>query len=165
MRSLIIAWIVLGAVVSAQRGAANGEWRAWGGDLGVTRYAPLDQIDASNFNTLQIAWRFKTENLGKRPDFNLQTVPLMINGVLYATAGEHRNAVAINAGTGTAAADCKHLAEHTDRSRRAQRDGAVEGNDRPDRLVRREVAHVDQRVALDGTATLSEPRASDHLGV
>jgi quinoprotein glucose dehydrogenase len=90
----------LSAAVSAQRGTNGTEWRSWGGDLGVTRYAPLDQINASNFNTLQIAWRFKTENLGKRPDFNLQSTPLMINGVLYATAGEHRNAVAINAANG-----------------------------------------------------------------
>jgi quinoprotein glucose dehydrogenase len=88
------------ASVEAQRGTINGEWRAWGGDLGVTRYAPLDQITASNFNQLQIAWRFKTDNLGKRPDFNLQATPLMIGGVLYATAGEHRNAVAINGATG-----------------------------------------------------------------
>ena len=95
-----IVALLLGSAVLAQRGATNGEWRAWGGDLGVTRYAPLDQINASNFNSLQIAWRFKTENLGKRPDFNLQTTPLMVNGVLYATAGEHRNAVAINAASG-----------------------------------------------------------------
>jgi len=91
---------VLSAPLVAQRGTTNGEWRAWGGDLGVTRYAPLDQINASNFSTLEIAWRFKTDILGRRPDFNLQTTPLMINGVLYATAGEHRDAVAINAATG-----------------------------------------------------------------
>jgi quinoprotein glucose dehydrogenase len=91
---------LLSSAVVAQRGAPGGEWRTWGGDLGATRYAPLDQIDASNFDKLQIAWRFKTENLGKRPDFNLQTTPLMVGGVLYATAGEHRNAVAINAATG-----------------------------------------------------------------
>jgi quinoprotein glucose dehydrogenase len=97
---LSIALLLASTTLAAQRGAANGEWRTWGGDLGVTRYAPLDQIDASNFSKLQIAWRFKTENLGKRPDFNLQTTPLMVNGVLYATAGEHRNAVAINAATG-----------------------------------------------------------------
>ena len=88
------------ATLAAQHGATNGEWRTWGGDLGVTRYAPLDQINGANFNTLEVAWRFKTENLGSRPDFNLQTTPLMINGVLYATVGEHRNAVAINAATG-----------------------------------------------------------------
>jgi len=88
------------AAVAAQHGASGGEWRTWGGDLGATRYAPLDQITGTNFSTLEVAWRFKTENLGSRPDFNLQTTPLMINGVLYATAGEHRNAVAINAATG-----------------------------------------------------------------
>ena len=84
----------------AQHGAGNGEWRTWAGDLGATRYAPLDQITAANFKTLQVAWRFGTDNLGTRPDFNLQTTPLMINGVLYATAGEHRNAVALDAATG-----------------------------------------------------------------
>src|SRR5688572_6500890 len=98
--TLLLAFLALGVALQAQRGTNGTEWRTWGGDLAVTRYAPLDQINGSNFNTLQIAWRFKTENLGKRPDFNLQTTPLMVNGVLYATAGEHRNAVAINATTG-----------------------------------------------------------------
>ena len=99
-RITALVWLLAMVAVSAQKGAPNGEWRAWGGDLGATRYAALDQINASNFSKLQIAWRFKTENLGKRPDFNLQTTPLMVNGVLYATAGEHRNAVAINGATG-----------------------------------------------------------------
>src|SRR5262245_12343061 len=88
------------ATASAQRGTVDGQWRTGGGALGATRYAPLDQITAANFNQLQIAWRFKTENLGKRPDFNLQTTPLMVNGVLYGTAGEHRNAIALDATTG-----------------------------------------------------------------
>ena len=65
-------------VARRQHGTTNGEWRTWGGDLGVTRYAPLDQINAANFNTLEVAWRFRTDNLGARPDFNLQTTPLMI---------------------------------------------------------------------------------------
>jgi len=88
------------AILSAQHGAPNGEWRTYAGDLGATRYAALDQIHAANFNSLEVAWRFRTENLGSRPDFNLQTTPLMIGGVLYATAGEHRNAIALNAATG-----------------------------------------------------------------
>ncbi len=96
----IAAACLLGVSVGAQYGATNGEWRTWAGDLGGTRYAPLDQITAANFSTLQVAWRFGTDNLGSRPDFNLQTTPLMINGVLYATAGEHRNAVALDGATG-----------------------------------------------------------------
>ena len=99
----IIAGIVLilaPAVVAAQHGAVDGEWRTYGGDLGGTRYAPLDQIDGSNFNDLEVAWRFRTANLGPGPDFNYQTTPLMVDGVLYATAGSRRNAVAIDAATG-----------------------------------------------------------------
>ena len=99
-RLLIVLISILPAALAAQQGTANGEWRTYAGDLGATRYAPLDQITAANFNSLEVAWRFRTENLGSRPDFNLQTTPLMINGVLYATAGEHRNAIALNAATG-----------------------------------------------------------------
>ncbi|HUJ51304.1 MAG TPA: hypothetical protein VLW25_13935, partial [Bryobacteraceae bacterium] len=47
-----------------QSGAKNGEWPTYGGDLGSTRYSPLDQINASNFNKLEVAWRFKTDSLG-----------------------------------------------------------------------------------------------------
>ncbi|MEQ1909496.1 MAG: pyrroloquinoline quinone-dependent dehydrogenase [Vicinamibacterales bacterium] len=88
------------ASLVAQQGAKGGEWHSWAGDAGSTRYAPLDQINAQNFSKLEVAWRFKTDNLGPRPDFNLQTTPLMVNGVLYFTAGSHRNAVAVNAATG-----------------------------------------------------------------
>jgi quinoprotein glucose dehydrogenase len=95
-----IACLAGGISAAAQRGTTAGEWRTWGGDLGATRYAPLDQIDASNFSKMEVAWRFKTDNLGPRPDFNLQATPLMIGGVLYATAGSARNAVAIDAATG-----------------------------------------------------------------
>ena len=54
--------------LAAQSGAKNGEWRTYGGDLGSTRYSPLDQINAGNFNKLEVAWRFKTDSLGPRPD-------------------------------------------------------------------------------------------------
>ena len=98
--SLVLVVRAAAATVSGQQGAKNGEWRAWAGDTGATRYAPLDQINAGNFSKLEVAWRFKTDNLGPRPDFNLQTTPLMVNGVLYFTAGSHRNVVAVNAATG-----------------------------------------------------------------
>ncbi|MEW6322705.1 MAG: PQQ-binding-like beta-propeller repeat protein [Acidobacteriota bacterium] len=107
------------APLGAQQGAAGGEWRTWGGDLGATRYAPLDQITASNFSQLQIAWRFRTENLGARPDFNLQTTPLMVGGVLYATAGEHRDAIAIDGRTGELR--WMHRLDEGERARRSAR--------------------------------------------
>ena len=77
-----------------------GEWPTYGADLASTRYSPLDQINADNFSTLQLAFRFKTENLGPRPEFQFQGTPLMANGVLYLTAGTRRAAVALDATTG-----------------------------------------------------------------
>jgi quinoprotein glucose dehydrogenase len=82
------------------RGTQDGQWPTYGGDLASRRYSPLSQIDAGNFNKLEIAWRFKTDNLGPRPEFQLQTTPLMVNGSLYFTAGTRRAAVAIDAATG-----------------------------------------------------------------
>jgi quinoprotein glucose dehydrogenase len=99
------AWataLVLIATVgpAAQRGAENGQWRSYGGDIGHTRYAPLDQIDAKNFSSLEVAWRFKTDNLGPRPEFQFESTPLVANGILYSTAGSRRAVVALDAATG-----------------------------------------------------------------
>jgi quinoprotein glucose dehydrogenase len=97
---------VLGASSFAQApgrapaAAPKGEWRTYGSDLASTRYAPLDQINAGNFNKLEVAWRFKTDNMGPTPEFNFQSTPLMANGVLYTTAGSRRSVVAIDPGTG-----------------------------------------------------------------
>ena len=79
---------------------ASGEWPTYGGDLRSTRYSPLDQVSAANFDTLEVAWRFKTDNLGPRPEFTLQTTPLMIGGRLFFTAGTRRAAVALDAAAG-----------------------------------------------------------------
>jgi quinoprotein glucose dehydrogenase len=86
--------------VQGQSGAADGEWRSYGGDLGHTRYAPLDQITAANFEDLEVAWRFKTDNLGPRPEFNLQSTPLVVNGRLFSTGGTRRAVVALDPATG-----------------------------------------------------------------
>jgi quinoprotein glucose dehydrogenase len=86
--------------VGAQSGATNGEWRTYAGDLGNTHYSPLDQIGAGNFSKLQVAWRFKTDNLGPRPEFNFEGTPLMAKGVIYSTAGTRRAVVALDAATG-----------------------------------------------------------------
>ena len=81
-------------------GAQGGEWRTYGGDLANTRYAPLDQITRENFNTLEVAWRFKTDALGPRPEYNFQSTPLMAGGVLYSTAGTRRAVIALDAASG-----------------------------------------------------------------
>ena len=57
-------------------------------------------INAGNFNTLEVAWRFKTDSLGPRPEFKLEGTPLMVGGMLYATSGTRRAVVALDAKTG-----------------------------------------------------------------
>ena len=47
---------------------AAGGWPHYTADLRGSRNSPLDQINASNFNKLEVAWRFKTDNLGPRPE-------------------------------------------------------------------------------------------------
>ena len=79
---------------------AGGEWPSYTGDVRGSRYSPLDQINAANFGTLEVAWRFKTDALGPRPEFKLEGTPLVVGGVLYATAGTRRAVVALDAATG-----------------------------------------------------------------
>ena len=93
-------WLWTTAPVAGQVGANKDEWRTYGGDLANRRYSSLDQINAGNFSKLEVAWRFKTDNFGPRPEFNLQGTPLMVNGVLYAPAGTRRAVVALDAATG-----------------------------------------------------------------
>src|SRR5882762_2927742 len=85
---------------SGQPSTKNGEWPAYTADVRGSKYSPLDQIDASNFNKLEVAWRFKTDNLGPRPEFKLEGTPLMVKGVLYVTAGTRRSVIALDARTG-----------------------------------------------------------------
>ncbi len=76
-------------------GTANGEWHHYTGDMKGSRYTPLDQINADNFEDLEMVWSFSTKNLGTRGEYKLEVTPLMVDGVLYATAGTRRTAIAI----------------------------------------------------------------------
>jgi quinoprotein glucose dehydrogenase len=80
--------------------AKDTEWPTYGADLRNSHYRPLDQINAANFSKLEIAWRFKTDNLGTRPEFKLEGTPLMVKGTIYATGGTRRSVVALDAKTG-----------------------------------------------------------------
>jgi quinoprotein glucose dehydrogenase len=91
---------LIAALLSAQTPVKTGEWRHYGADLANTHYSPLDQINAANFSKLQVAWRFKTDNLGPSREGQLEATPLMVGGMLYTTGGTRRAVVAINAATG-----------------------------------------------------------------
>ena len=119
MRTRHAGFIAVAAAVAlsvqpaaAQYGAANGEWRSYGGDNGGTKYSPLEQIDAGNFDDLRVAWRWQTadtsidvealrESEEDRPISirGLQATPLMVDGVLYLTTALYQ-AAAVDAGSG-----------------------------------------------------------------
>ena len=103
LTALVATWMAAGLSgqpAGAPRGTQNGEWPNYSGDIKGSRYSPLDQINASNFNKLEVAWRLKTDNLGPRPEYKLEGTPLMIKGTLYMTGGTRRAVVALDAKTG-----------------------------------------------------------------
>jgi quinoprotein glucose dehydrogenase len=85
---------------SAANRAPYVNWSSYNADIKGSRYAPLNQINASNFSQLEVAWRFKTDALGSRPEYKLEGTPLMVDGTIYATGGTRRSVVALDAVTG-----------------------------------------------------------------
>jgi len=83
---------------SLVRGNAPGEWRYWGADAWSTRYSPLDQINASNFGQLEVAWQWSAGSLGA--DEYYRTTPLYANGRLFTVATTRRVAAAIDPAKG-----------------------------------------------------------------
>src|ERR1700761_1469546 len=90
----------LATVFASDLPKADTEWPTYAADLAGSRYRPLDQINASNFSKLEVAWTFKTDSIGNRKEFKLEGTPLMVGGVVYATAGSRRAAIALDAETG-----------------------------------------------------------------
>ena len=78
----------------------SGEWPTYSGDIKGSRYSPLAQITAANFNKLEVAWHLKTDNLGPRPEYKLEGTPLMVRGVVYLVGGTRRSVLALDAKTG-----------------------------------------------------------------
>src|SRR2546428_4123016 len=98
---LIASLLLVGISIAGQQGApTNGEWRRIGGDGGSTRYSPLDQINAQNVKNLKIAWTWKGDNFGSGLEIKNENTPLMVNGILYFTAGDRRSVIAADPGSG-----------------------------------------------------------------
>jgi len=95
----VASWSLTG---SGQTGAKNGEWPAYRGDQASTGYSPADLINRDNVKNLQVAWTWKFDNYGGAASETVttETTPLMVNGVLYFTAGARRTVVAARADTG-----------------------------------------------------------------
>lgn len=88
------------SIVLAQQGATDGQWRAYGGDAGSTRYSSLDQINASNAAELEVAWMWKADSLLPGAQATSEVTPIMVDGVLYFSMDQRRYVIAADAGTG-----------------------------------------------------------------
>ena len=99
-----LAWLSSGLIgqnrTAGTPSLAAGDWPHYTGDMRGGKYSPLAQIDASNFSKLEVAWRFKTDAFGPRPEFKLEGTPVAVNGVLYTTAGVRRSVIALDGKTG-----------------------------------------------------------------
>ncbi|MCH7747923.1 MAG: PQQ-binding-like beta-propeller repeat protein [Acidobacteria bacterium] len=60
MLAVMVGCALAAGPATAQHGATGGEWRSHSGDLGATKYSPLDQITAENFADLEVTWHWKT---------------------------------------------------------------------------------------------------------
>jgi quinoprotein glucose dehydrogenase len=104
LRSLLVIGVIggsqsLGAQTpSGARGNVPGEWRVWSADHWSSRYAPLDQINAQNFNSLKVAWQWNAGAFGA--DEYYRTTPLYANGRLFTVATTRRVAMAIDPARG-----------------------------------------------------------------
>ena len=74
----------------------EGDWPEYHGNELAQRYSPLDQINADNVSSLELAWQFSTVNFGPTTDFNNPSTPIEIDGILYANIGSTRNVVALD---------------------------------------------------------------------
>jgi len=89
--------VTLGAAPAT---AQEGGWTHWGGNATSTRYSPHDQIDADNFEDLEVAWVWRGDNFGPDVYNIMRSTPIYAEGKLFSVAGERRTVVAIDPATG-----------------------------------------------------------------
>jgi quinoprotein glucose dehydrogenase len=98
--AMLATGLTSSAAIAEEKGTKDGEWHHYTGDIKGSRYSALDQVNADNFEDLELAWSFSTKNLGTRAEYKLEVTPIMIDGILYATAGTRRTAIALDGATG-----------------------------------------------------------------
>ena len=91
--ALAVALVAMALPGRAQQGTKDGEWHAYSGDTGSTRYAPHDQITRDNVKNLTLKWVWRPRYLDK-----MESTPLVVDGVLYAV--QNSEVVALDAETG-----------------------------------------------------------------
>ena len=89
---------------SEENATPIGDWRHHGANHISDKYAPLDQIDSSNFSELEVTWRYRSPDLDLPEDLAYPTgdyraVPLVVNGIMYVNSN-HGLISALDSATG-----------------------------------------------------------------
>ena len=121
---MVVLFLVSSAHAQRQ-GTENGEWRYIGGDVWHTRYSPLEQVTADNFEDLEIAWVWRGDNYGSTTLGVSRSTPIYVDGLLYTVAGERRTVIAIDPATGETV--WTYREPHTTRVNRGMRNGSGKG--------------------------------------
>jgi len=90
--SPVSAQVTFDRLVNAAKEPQN--WMTYSGDYSGKRFSGLDQINTKNVHAMVAKWVYQTAATGK-----LETSPLAVDGILYATAQDDR-AFALDARTG-----------------------------------------------------------------
>ena len=105
-RSVTCKWLIpaLGvlviapaAVLSQGPGVENGQWSYIGGDAWHTRYTQASEIDATNFENLEVVWEWTAASFGSSTP---RSTPTYVDGKLITVTGERRHVVALDPETG-----------------------------------------------------------------
>jgi alcohol dehydrogenase (cytochrome c) len=94
MRFSLVLFIVSSALAQ-DAGATRADWVHNGGTQFSWRYSALDQVNTRNVKSLTPAWIFQTGDYAE----NLQTTPIVENGVMYLITARAR-VFALDAATG-----------------------------------------------------------------
>ena len=92
-KTAALAILIAGSLTASALLAADADWPHYGGDLGSSKYLPLDQIRADNANQLEIAWQWESVDnatVATNLEQDIRAVPagwkatpIVVDGVMY----------------------------------------------------------------------------------
>ncbi len=97
MSRALIPLLLAATTLQAQPVGRSADWPVYGGSEDHTHYSTLSQISPANVKQLRVAWTFETKD--EFAGSEMQTNPIVIDGVMYATTPK-LHVIALNAATG-----------------------------------------------------------------
>ena len=114
-RAVLVALLAPVALLSQSKSV---DWPVYGGTTDNTHYSTLDQITPANVKQLQVAWTYETHD--EFAGSEMQSNPIVVDGVLYATSPKLRRTSLIIAASGRVRDGCTRLVSNTAQRPRAQ---------------------------------------------